>query len=190
MRPLVLVDRDGTVIVEKGFLGDPAGVELIAGAAAAIRKLNEAGWAVAIATNQSGVGRGFYSLERMRATNDRLVALLEAEGARLDAVEFCPHHPEARLEEFRKRCSCRKPGTGMAANAAAKLNLSADGAAVVGDRLVDVEMGLALGGPGILVLTGVGEEQREDAARAGITPTAIVPDLRGAVDWLLKRKAE
>ena len=143
---------------------------------------------MAVATNQSGVGRGLYTLEVMHATNARMVEVLEREGARLDAVEFCPHHPEAAVAELRMVCECRKPGTGMAKSAAAKLGVKAEGAATIGDRLIDVEMGLKLGGRGILVLTGVGTEHRAMAAREGVAPTAIVADLSAAVEWLLSGK--
>lgn len=182
MKRLALLDRDGTIIVDRGFLSDPAGVELLPGAADAIRQLNATGWAVAIATNQSGVGRGLYSLEAMHATNARVVEILGREEARIDAVEFCPHHPEAS-----QACDCRKPATGMARTAAEKLGVSLAGAVVIGDRLADVKMGLAIGGAGVLVLTGLGVENRGLAAAEGVTPSAIVPDLGGAVEWLLAR---
>lgn len=180
-----MLDRDGTVIVEKPFLADPAGVELIPGAAAAIRRLNEAGWAVAIATNQSGVGIGRYMIPPMLATNARVEELLAREGARLDAVEWCPHHPRAGHPLYRRVCGCRKPAIGMAVSAARKTGAWLTGCVVVGDRLVDVEMGLRLGGCGVLVLTGHGSKNRLLAERRGITPSATVPSLLEAVDWIL-----
>ena len=188
MRQLVTLDRDGTINVEKGFLGDPADVELLPGAGAAVRRLNRAGCAVAVATNQSGVARGYYTLAEMEATNARVREALRAEGAEIDAFEFCPHHPDATVPEFRAVCDCRKPGTGMARRAAEKLGVRAEGAAVIGDRLVDVGLGLNLSGPAILVLTGAGAAEREEAGRAGLEPSAVVPDLKAAVEWLLARQ--
>ncbi len=187
MKRLALLDRDGTIIVDRGFLSDPAGVELLPGAVGAIKQLNAADWAVAIATNQSGVGRGLYSLAAMHATNARVVEILSRAGARIDAVEFCPHSPEAGAGEFCRACDCRKPAPGMARAAAEKLGVSLAGAVVIGDRLADVKMGLAIGGAGVLVLTGLGVENRGLAAAEGVTPSAIVPDLGGAVEWLLAR---
>jgi D-glycero-D-manno-heptose 1,7-bisphosphate phosphatase len=182
-----MLDRDGTIIVEKPFLADPAGVELIPGAAAAIRRLNDAGWVVSIVTNQSGIGIGRYSFSQMHATNARVVELLAREGARLDTVEFCPHHPQAGHPLLRRVCGCRKPAIGMAVSAARRTGAWLTGCAVVGDRTVDIEMALRLGGAGIMVLTGYGERHRLLAERRRLTPSAIVPALPDAVDWLLTR---
>lgn len=182
---MVLLDRDGTINVEKGFLADPEKVELVPGAAAAIRKLNTAGWAVAIVTNQSGVGRGLYTLPAMHATNARVVEMLAAQGARVDVVEACPHHPDAGHPLLRRVCPCRKPRPGMAVRASRALGATLTGCVVIGDRLADIRMGLELGGKGILVLTGYGEQHRRLATRARVVPSAIVPHLPAAVDWLL-----
>jgi D-glycero-D-manno-heptose 1,7-bisphosphate phosphatase len=190
MKHLALLDRDGTIIAEKKFLADPAGVRLIPGAARAIRKLNDAGWAVAIVTNQSGVGRGYYTLDAMHATNARVVELLARKGARVDAVEYCPHHPQAEVARYRRRCRCRKPGTGQALKAARRLGATLTGCGVIGDRLVDVEMGLRLGGSGVLVLTGLGREHRRLAAEEGVKPTAVVRDLPAAVRWILRNESK
>ncbi len=186
MRRMALLDRDGTIIVEKRFLADPAGVELIPGAAAAIRRLHDAGWAVSIVTNQSGVGIGQYMLPEMHATNARVVELLAREGAVLDSVEYCPHHPQAGHPLYRRRCDCRKPRPGMGFSAARKTASTLTGCAVIGDRLVDVEMGLRLGGCGVLVLTGYGARHRLLAERRRVTPSATVPSLSEAVDWILR----
>jgi D-glycero-D-manno-heptose 1,7-bisphosphate phosphatase len=185
MTRLALLDRDGTIIVEKRFLSDRERVELIPGAAEAIRRLNAAGWAVAIVTNQSGVGRGFYRLSDMHAVNARVVERLAGEGARVDVVEYCPHHPAGGIPWLRRRCNCRKPAPGQAIRAARRLGVSLTGCAAVGDRLSDVELGLRLGGRGILVLTGDGAAHRLRLARARITPSAVVPSLSEAVDRLL-----
>ena len=187
MRRMALLDRDGTIIVEKKFLADPDGVELVPGAAAAIRRLNDAGWLVAIVTNQSGVGRGYYTLPQMHATNARVVEVLANAGARIDTVEFCPHHPLAGDPVLRRVCDCRKPRPGQAFAAARHLNAGLTGCVAIGDRLVDVRLGLGLGGHGVLVLTGYGEAHRRLCARQRVTPSAIVPSLPEAVEWMLAR---
>ena len=190
-RRIVLLDRDGTINVEKGFLADPAGVQLIPGAARAIAKLNRAGFAVAIVTNQSGIGRGMYTREDMHATNARVVGLLRKAGARIDAVEFCPHHPEAMIPVLRRVCRCRKPGTLMARRAATRTGATLKDCVVVGDRLNDIRMGINLKGKSVLVLTGYGRAhsllaRRERMKRDGTIPDAIVKDLPAAVGWILK----
>jgi D-glycero-D-manno-heptose 1,7-bisphosphate phosphatase len=184
---IVLLDRDGTVIVEKSFLGDPRGVELIPGAARAIRRLKKAGWAVAIVTNQSGVGRGHYTLAQMKATNARTLEVLRRAGARVDSLEYCPHHPEAELPRYRRVCSCRKPGPGMARRAARKAGATLTGCVSVGDRLVDVKLGQNLGGKGVLVLTGYGRKHRVLAKKEGVRPDRIARSLPHAIDWILKK---
>ena len=184
-RPMVLIDRDGTVIVEKAFLADPAGVELIPGSARAIKRLKKAGYSVAIVTNQSGVGRGYYTLAQMKATNARTLQVLRKAGARIDSLEWCPHHPEAEVRKYRRMCNCRKPAPGMAIRAARKAGATLKGVIVVGDRLVDVELGQMLGGRGILVLTGYGRKHKALARKTGVKPDAVVGNLAKAVDWIL-----
>lgn len=184
---LVFLDRDGTLIEERGFLSDPRGVRLVRGAAGAVERLNRAGWAVVIVTNQSGVARGYYSLRQMRAVNRRVVDLLRQKGAVIDAVEFCPHHPEAKRRIYRRNCSCRKPEPGMALRAARRLGIPLRGCVAVGDRLADVELAGRLKGAGVLVLTGYGKEHRALAEKRGLRPAAVVRDLPAAVDWILRR---
>ena len=187
-KPIVLLDRDGTVIVEKAFLADPRGVELIPGSARAIKRLKKAGYAVAIVTNQSGVGRGFYTLAQMKATNEKTLQDLRKAGAKIDSLEWCPHHPEAELRKYRRKCNCRKPAPGMGIRAARKAGATLKGVAVVGDRLVDVELGQKLGGKGILVLTGYGRKHKALAKRTGVRPDAIVGNLEKAVEWILRQR--
>lgn len=185
---IVLLDRDGTVIVEKAFLADPNGVELIPGSARAIKRLKKAGYAVAIVTNQSGVGRGFYTLAQMKATNAKTVQVLGKAGVKIDSLEYCPHHPEAEIIKYRRMCNCRKPAPGMGIRAARKARATLKGVIVVGDRLVDVAMGQRLGGKGILVLTGYGKKHRALVKKHGVKPDAIVGNLAKAIDWILSRK--
>ena len=188
LKRLCVLDRDGTIITDRYFLANPEGVELLPGAAAAIRRLNEAGWAVAIATNQSGVGRGYYTLAQMHATNARTVEVLAREGARVDTVEYCPHHPLAGHPLWRRICSCRKPAPGQAISAAWHSGATLTGLVVVGDRMQDVETGLRLGGFGVLVRTGYGEDHRIVAEHRKVQPSAIVPALPDAVEWILANR--
>ena len=107
--PAVFLDRDGTIIVEKDFLGDPAGIELLPRAVEAIKMLNERGYIVISVSNQSGVARGYYGEDAVRAVNDRLLEMLKERGAIVDEIYYCPHHPHADDPGYRQSCECRKP---------------------------------------------------------------------------------
>lgn len=138
------LDRDGTIIRDRGYLSDPAGVQLLAGAAEAIRFLNDRRVTVVVATNQSGIGRGCYGEAEFQAVQAEVKRQLGVSGARIDAVFHCPHTPEAR-------CDCRKPGLGMYYLARDRLGVDLSRSLYAGDRCTDVEPALALGGIGLLV---------------------------------------
>jgi D-glycero-D-manno-heptose 1,7-bisphosphate phosphatase len=148
------LDRDGTIIVEKEYLADPAGIELVEGALRALRLLYDAGFALIIVTNQSGIARGLYSESDFRAVQHRLNTILEEQGVPIAGVYFCPHHPD-----YTGPCDCRKPLPGMFEQAANEHELDLSRSVYIGDRLKDVQPALLLGGLGILVRTGYGAEQ-------------------------------
>ncbi|HZD04883.1 MAG TPA: HAD family hydrolase [Longimicrobiales bacterium] len=176
-RRAVFLDRDGTVMVEADYLADPAGVELIQGAATAIRRLKGAGFAVVLVSNQSGIARGLYDETDYQAVAARLREVLGSRGAAPDATYHCPHHPD-----FSGPCDCRKPATGMYRRAAAELGLDLAASYYVGDKPGDVEPALTLGGKGILVRTGYGRES-EDRIPAGMP---AVDDLAEAAERILQ----
>ncbi len=175
----VLLDRDGTLIVERHYLSDPGGVELFPGAAAAVARLNRAGWPVAVVTNQSGIGRGYFDEGAMQGVHRRIDALLAAEGARIDLWLHCPHSPEAGGED----CICRKPQPGMGLEAVARLDLDPGRSYVVGDKAADIGLARAIGAGAILVRTGYGEEAV--ARFAGDPGVFVARDLADAVQWIL-----
>lgn len=173
----MFLDRDGTIVEDPGFLHEAAAVRLLPGAAAAIRRLNEAGWPVVTISNQSGIARGLYSVRAYDAVQQRLAELLAAAGARLDGSSFCPHHPA-----FTGACACRKPGTRLFLEASERLGIDLRRSWFVGDRLSDVEPARRLGGHGLLVATGQGASHRAQAAALGVP---VVQDLAAAVTHLL-----
>lgn len=178
-RPAVFVDRDGTLIVDRDYLADPAGVKLIPGAVEALRALREAGYALVVVTNQSGIARGLYTLADYRAVAARLDALLAEAGAGVDGTWFCPHHPDVHGP-----CACRKPGTGMYREAAARLGLDLAASWYVGDKVTDVLPALELGGQGVLVRTGYGREEEP-----ALPPGAVAADdLGGAARHILSAR--
>lgn len=175
-RPAVFLDRDGTLIVDRHYLADPAGVELLPRAADALRRLNEAGLFAALVTNQSGIGRGYFGEAEYAAVHARLVDELTARGARLDAEYHCPLGPDDPDPE-----ECRKPKAGMYRRAAREHGLDLASSVYVGDRLRDVTMAQELGGTMLLVCSPESELDRA-LAHPGIR---VVDSLWDAVDAIL-----
>lgn len=174
-RPAVFFDRDGTLIVDADYLSDPEGVVLIPGAPESIRAARQAGWLAVVVTNQSGIGRGLYSEADYRAVDRRFQALLSAEGATVDAVLHCPHHPA-----FTGACACRKPAPGMLLEAARRLGIDLGRSLMVGDKRSDLEAGAAVGAAPILVRTGYGAITEADGRLpAGTRVIDSVLDLAG-----------
>jgi D-glycero-D-manno-heptose 1,7-bisphosphate phosphatase len=141
---VVVLDRDGTIVIDRGYLADPDGLEFAPGAPEALRWLWELGYRLVVITNQSGVGRGLFSVEQVEAMNRRLHAMVEKVGAKLAKIYFCPHVPEAD-------CACRKPNLGLMEQAAAELNFNPRSSVVVGDKDSDIEFALRAGARAILI---------------------------------------
>jgi histidinol-phosphate phosphatase family protein len=180
--PGVFVDRDGTLVVERGYLSDPAGIELLPGAARALLELKAAGLPVIVISNQSGVGRGLFPLERVHQAMARLRVELRAAGVELDGIYFCPHRPE-------DGCACRKPGTLLLERAAEDHQLRLRASTMVGDKALDVETAHAAGARGILVRSGYGrEEERRLEAGGGEAADRVCDDLAAAAEWILARR--
>jgi len=112
-RPAAFLDRDGILNVDQGYTHKPQNLEMIPGAAAAVKLLNEAGYYVFVVTNQSGVARGYYSEAAVKIFNQHVQDALKAAGAHIDAFYYCPHHPNGVIKEFAIQCRCRKPAPGM-----------------------------------------------------------------------------
>jgi D-glycero-D-manno-heptose 1,7-bisphosphate phosphatase len=174
----VFLDRDGTLIEDPGYLGDPERVRLLPATAEALRRINDAGLLAIVVTNQSGIARGLFSVDTYFATERRLNELLLREGARLDAHYFCPHLPE-----ITGPCECRKPGTLLYRQAAERFAIELSASWWVGDRLRDLEPAHALGGRGILVETGEGAADIEKARALRFT---VAPDMSAAVDFIVR----
>ena len=179
----VFLDRDGTIVEDPGFLHEPGEVRLLPGAAAAIRRLNDAGWLVVTVSNQSGIARGLYDAAAYAAVQRRMVELLAERGARLDGAYFCPHHPDVTGP-----CACRKPGLRLFHDAAVDLDLDLAHCYWVGDRVSDIEPARVLGGGpggghGLLVSTGRGGEHAAAARALGFS---VVSDLAAAAAEIVR----
>jgi D-glycero-D-manno-heptose 1,7-bisphosphate phosphatase len=179
MKPAVFLDRDGTLIEERGYLDD---VELIAPFAyttTALAALRDAGFALVVVTNQAGVARGLFDEAFVRRAHEHLAALLARDGVVLDGYYYCPHHPEGTVAQYRRVCRCRKPGPGMVEQASVDLGLDVARSFVVGDKWLDVQLAANAGARGILVRTGYGAEVA-DARPAGVDAMAVVDTLADA----------
>lgn len=149
---LIILDRDGVINADSDmFIKSPVEWQPLPGSLEAIARLNQAGYRVVVATNQSGVGRGLFDMTTLNAIHDKMHKSAALVGARIDAVFFCPHTADSR-------CQCRKPKSGMFEEIATRYNVTLDGVPAVGDSLRDLQAGVALGTAPYLVLTGKGEK--------------------------------
>jgi D-glycero-D-manno-heptose 1,7-bisphosphate phosphatase len=187
LRPAVFLDRDGTLTEEVGYVNHPRRLRLQPRSAEAVRRLNGAGIAVVIVTNQAGIARGYFSEEVLAAVHATLVSQLKDEGAYLDGIYACTHHPTAGEPPYRMVCDCRKPRPGLLLRAAAELGLDLSRSTLVGDRASDLVAGRAAGTRSVLVLTGYGlgewEYQRDSFP---VQPDHVAEDLLDAVEWVLE----
>jgi D-glycero-D-manno-heptose 1,7-bisphosphate phosphatase len=188
MHRAVFLDRDGTVNEEVGYLRDLSELRLIAGAGAAIRRLNEAGLKVVLVTNQSGVARGYFPESLVHEAHELLDRMLRKEGARIDAVYYCPHHPTAGNSSYTVACDCRKPGTGLIDRAARDLGIDVKGSFVVGDKWSDVELGQRAGARSILVKSGFAPDDPGNVRPAHVNdPDFIAHTILEAAEWIIQR---
>ncbi len=179
MRRLILLDRDGTIIVNKHYLKDPEGVELIPGAAEGIKRLNDAGHVVVVISNQSGVARGMMTVQDVGRVMGAMLAQLMMSGAHIDQIYTCP--------EVDDKAPCRKPNIGMLEQAAHEAGLPLSEAVVVGDNAPDIEAGKRAGCKTVLVRSGKAADF--EAARA-VKPDAVFDTLADAADWILNKLAD
>jgi D-glycero-D-manno-heptose 1,7-bisphosphate phosphatase len=177
MRRFALIDRDGTLVVEKNYLSNPDQLELIPGAAEALKRLQQAGWGLCLITNQSGIARGYFDMVRLESVHGRLAEMLARFGVVLDGIYVCPHAPE-------QHCDCRKPMPGLILQAAAAHGFNPRAAWVIGDKDVDIGAARAAGARSILVRTGYGR-QFESAVDAD----GIADDLAQAAGVILAEGA-
>lgn len=188
----LFLDRDGTVCEERGYVNDPSRLALAPGAARAIRRARELGFAAVLATNQAGAARGYFPYHALEANNARLRELLAAEGTQLDALHFCPHHPSVGPPGLRRACECRKPRPGMLVRAADELDLDLALSFMVGDSFKDVAAGRAAGVAGtVLLRTGYGRgELRMNASSSDVWPDHVADDLPAAISWIEEQLGE
>jgi len=183
-RPAVLLDRDGTINLDAGYIDRLERFELYPFAIDAIRLFRRAGYLAVVITNQAGVAQGLYDEAFVDATARHLASRAELGGTRIDGHYYCPHSPDAAVERYRVDCECRKPKAGLARRAAEDLGIDLGRSVVIGDRWRDIAVARAVGARGVLVKTGYGATE---ALRPppGLSADAVCEDLIGAAVWLL-----
>ena len=181
----VFLDRDGTLIREVNYLCSVEQIEILPGVAQALRLLRERGFKLVMVTNQSVIARGGLSEAGLQDIHAQLSAQLGADGASLDAIYYCPHHPSEGMGEYRVVCRCRKPNTGMIERAVEDLDVDAARSFVVGDQMTDVELAYRVGAAAIFI--------GRDGAAAKAARTLNVPvvdDLLQAAHWIIERAGQ
>lgn len=181
----VFVDRDGTLIRDVGHLRRPDQIELLPRVPEAIQRLRQQELRVVVLTNQSGVARGLVSEADLEPIHRELEQQLAAQGAVLDGIYYCPHHPSEGLDPYRVSCECRKPKDGMARRAAAELMLDLSRSYVVGDQPSDMELASRIGGKGIRIREGNRQQAIGNKAEEG-TEFLVVKDLWEAAQWIMR----
>ena len=180
----VFLDRDGTLNYDPGYLRVAAELKLLAGVGPSLARLKRAGARLVVVTNQSGVGRGIITLKDLEAIHARLQGLLEQEDAALDAIYFCPHHPD-------NGCRCRKPNVGMVERAVSELQLDLRRSYLIGDHARDIQLATRVGAKAILVATAPVDAQSLEMLKVEKTlPDAVVKSMTEAVDWILEDAAK
>lgn len=174
----VFIDRDGTINKHIPYLDNIDNLILIDGVAEAIKLLNKNNFFVIVITNQSGLGRGFFSLEKLGKLHEKLITLLSEKEAEIDNLYFCPHMPE-------DGCSCRKPETGLLDKAREEFSIDPKKSFMIGDRLSDVEAGQKFGCQSILVLTGYGKSELDLDSKSILKKAIVSDNLHEAVKYIV-----
>lgn len=176
----VFLDRDGTLIREKNYLRHVKDIKLISGVVQSLKMLREQGFKLILVTNQSGIARGYFTEEKLKRIHDRLQKMLCRKGTGLDAIYYCPHHPD-------DECLCRKPLLGLIKQAQKAFNIDLRASYSVGDHTGDFLLGQKMGGKGIFVLTGHGacEQVKIRASEGKLSPDYVARNLPAAARWIL-----
>ena len=184
----VFLDRDGTINRDVGYPSVYRQIEIFRFSGEAIREINRMGFKAVVVTNQSGVGRGLIPEPALDVIHRRLKSALGRRRARLDGIYYCPHYVRAADPQYRRDCSCRKPKPGLGRRAASDLGLDLKRSYMIGDKVEDIQFGLAIGAVPILVLTGYGRRSLARLKECRQAPAHVARDLRTAVRWIARRE--
>jgi D-glycero-D-manno-heptose 1,7-bisphosphate phosphatase len=189
-RSAIFLDRDGTINEDIGYVSAPGELIIYPYAAEAVRLINESGLKAIVITNQSGIARRMYTEETLDAIHRRMIEELARDGAHIDAIYYCPHHPRVGDERYRKACDCRKPGTGMLLRAAREHDIDLSSSYVIGDKSSDINLATSAGAGGVLVMSGYGRETLAAQDAWPCAPAIVADDLLDAVKRILGASGE
>jgi D-glycero-D-manno-heptose 1,7-bisphosphate phosphatase len=190
LRKAIFFDRDGTLLVETGYLSHPSLVMPYHFTAQALKLAREAGFFLVVVSNQSGVARGYLREDDLAAVHERMNSLLAAEGAGVDAVYYCPHHPAGTVAGYSVRCDCRKPATGMGLKAVDRHGLDPDRSYVIGDKVTDFLFGRNLGAAPCLVRTGYGDTESKSLVQLGLEKAYIFDNVLEATKYIVDKDGQ
>ncbi|KAA0257765.1 HAD family hydrolase [Deferribacter autotrophicus] len=185
-RPVVFIDRDGTINKEAGYINHPDNFEVYPFVSHAVRLLNVNDILAVVVTNQAGIARGYYPIGTMHLLHEKMESILNENGAKIDALYYCPHHPSSKIKEYALDCNCRKPKTGMIDKALQELPIDEKNMYVVGDKLSDMEFGWNAGCKTIMVMTGYGKGELVKLKNYEKKPDFICENLLDAVLFVLE----
>ncbi len=180
----IFFDRDGTINEDVNYLSEPEQLRLLPRAAQAIREANELRFKVFIISNQSGVARGMMTENQVDIVNKALLQLLADEGATIDGIYYCPHHPDTGFAPYLLDCECRKPHTGMLLQAVKQFDIDLTHSFVIGDKISDIQTANNAGASGILVKTGYGNKEMNLLKENNVTTAYIAEDCYDAVQYI------
>lgn len=187
--PTVFIDRDGTINYDAGYINDPDSFVMYPFAPQAVKMLNLSGFLTVIITNQSGLGRGFFTEETMNLVHQKMFDTFKKQGAKIDGLYYCPHQVGSKIPEYDLDCRCRKPFTGMIEKAFAELPIDKSRTFFIGDKYSDMETGFNAGSKTILVKTGYGKgELIQKSSKWKRMPDAVCQDLLDATRLILGKR--
>lgn len=189
LRPVIFLDRDGTINEEVHYLHRPEDLKVLPGVPQAVRRFHEAGYLVVVITNQAGIGRGYYTEKDLEILNEYLNQVLAEEQAHIDGFYFCPHHPEHGIGEYKKACRCRKPDIGMFEQAQKDFPVDKSRSYMIGDKLIDTRAGHNFGIRSVLVGTGYGGELFKNQCKSQMVTEDYdhyAENLMTAADWIIR----
>lgn len=168
MKKAIILDRDGTINVEKDYLHKVEDFEFEVGVVEGLKILAELGYIFVVVTNQSGIARGYYTEQDLEILNNHIGEILEKDGIKIEKFYFCPHHPEKGVGKYKRECECRKPNPGMLEQAIREFDIDRENSFMVGDNISDIEAGINAKVTPVLIETGHGLEHLEKVKELGI----------------------
>ena len=182
----VFIDRDGTINEDMGYINHIDRFVLFPKSIEAIKLINNSGFKAVIVTNQSGVARGYFPESLINKIHNKLEEILKQNGAYIDAIYYCPHHPNGLIEKYKIECDCRKPKPGMLFRASKDLDINLKQSFTIGDKISDINLAFRVGAKGILVKTGYGKGELEyNQDKWNVQPHHIAEDFYEAAQWIV-----